>query len=34
MVKHDEVMILENVIGVNEDFYGLNENSIANSLDV
>jgi hypothetical protein len=34
MVEHDEVMIFENVAGVNQDFYGLNDNLIANSSDV
>jgi hypothetical protein len=34
MVEQNEVMILENVGGVDEDFCGLSENLIANSLDV
>jgi hypothetical protein len=34
MVEHDEIMIFDNVAGVSEDLCGLNENLIANSLDV
>jgi hypothetical protein len=34
MVEHDEIMILDSFVGVDANFYGLNENLTTNSSNV